>query len=90
MARQLPVGISLVDVEHGQIVFANTECARIFGYSQDELSNGGITYIDLTHPEDRDRNLVEHHRMLNGETEQYRLRSATCVATAASFGRELP
>ncbi|WKA26190.1 PAS domain-containing protein [Bradyrhizobium roseum] len=70
----LGVGISLVDVARGQIVFANTECARIFGCSQQELNSGQITFIELTHPEDRDRNLAEHHRLLKGEIRQYRLR----------------
>ena len=70
----LGVGISLVDVSQGQIVFANTECARIFGCSQQELSGRQITFIELTHPEDRGRNLAEHQRLISGEISEYRLR----------------
>ncbi|MDB5502422.1 MAG: putative transcriptional regulatory protein with sensor and domain [Tardiphaga sp.] len=68
----LSVGISLVD-PHGRIIYANKECSRILGYTPDELRRERVPFIELTHPDDRERNLVQQHRLMSGEIETYRI-----------------
>ncbi|MGJ4953402.1 PAS domain-containing protein [Bradyrhizobium sp. HKCCYLS20291] len=69
----LGVGISIVDVETGLIRFANAECCRIVGYTLEQLRSAGISFLDLTYPEDRDSNRVQHERLLAGEIDSYRI-----------------
>jgi PAS domain S-box-containing protein len=69
----LGVGISLADARSGHIRFANKEFCRILGYSEEELTKGSISFLELTHPDDRDRNDAEHQRLLDGQIPQYRV-----------------
>lgn len=69
----LGIGISLVDARTGHIRFANREYCRILGYSEQALTNGSLTFPELTHPDDRDRSTLEYRRLLDGETSQYRI-----------------
>ena len=69
----LGVGISLIDAPTGHIRFANKEYCRILGYSEQELTRGSVSFLELTHPDDRERSDAEHRRLLNGEIPQYRL-----------------
>jgi PAS domain S-box-containing protein len=69
----LGVGISVVDAEQGRIRFANEECCRIVGYTLEQLRSGQIRFSELTHPDDRARNRLEHDRLVSGEISQYRI-----------------
>ena len=69
----LGIGISVVDSATGHIRFANAECCRIVGYTLEQLRTGGLTFFELTHPEDRERNRLQHEKLLAGEVATYQL-----------------
>ncbi len=66
------VGATLSDIHTTQILFANPAFARLVGYSVEELTSG-MTFLDLTHPEDRERNFRVHSTMMNEATGHYRI-----------------
>jgi PAS domain S-box-containing protein len=66
------VGATLSDIRTSRILFANTTFARLVGYSVEELTSG-MTFLDLTHPDDRERNFQVHSRLANGEIDHYRI-----------------
>jgi PAS domain S-box-containing protein len=66
------VGAALSDIHTTQILFANPAFARLVGYSVEELTSG-MTFLDLTHPEDRERNFRVHSTMTSGTTGHYRI-----------------
>jgi len=69
----LGVGIVLIDARDGCVVYANREFCRLTGYSSRELVDDAILFSDLTHPDDRESSVREHSRLLNGQTDQYRI-----------------
>lgn len=69
----LGVGISLVDATNERIVYVNREFSRILGYASEEIMRGGMTFLELTHPEDREINALQHGSLLRGEIEQYKI-----------------
>jgi PAS domain S-box-containing protein len=66
------VGATLTDIHTTRILFANAAFARLVGYTVDELT-AGMTFLDLTHPEDRKRNFEVHGTMMNGMVDHYRI-----------------
>jgi PAS domain S-box-containing protein len=66
------VGATLSDIHTTQILFANPAFARLVGYTVSELTSG-MTFLDLTHPEDRERNFRVHSSMTNAATGHYRI-----------------
>lgn len=66
------VGATLSDIHTTRILFANTTFAQLVGYTVDELTSG-MTFLDLTHPEDRERNFQVHSRMTCGTIDHYRI-----------------
>jgi PAS domain S-box-containing protein len=68
----ISVGATLSDIYTTQILFANRAFARLVGYTVDELTSG-MTFLDLTHPEDRERNFRVHSSMTNAATGHYRI-----------------
>jgi PAS domain S-box-containing protein len=69
----LGVGVVLIDPEAWRVLYANREFCRFTGYDLKALTGGSLIFPDLTHPADRPQNIREHHRMMNGEIDQYRL-----------------
>ncbi|MGJ5178457.1 PAS domain-containing protein [Bradyrhizobium oligotrophicum] len=69
----LGIGLSIVDSATGHIRFANKECCRIVGYTVEQIESSGLTFLDLTHPEDRERNRLQHEKLLAGEIETYQI-----------------
>ncbi|WP_315701054.1 MULTISPECIES: PAS domain S-box protein [unclassified Bradyrhizobium] len=69
----LGIGISVTDVEEGRIRFANAEYCRIVGYTFDQLRTDRICFLELTHPDDRERNRLQHARLLAGEIDLYQI-----------------
>ncbi|MGO9568072.1 MAG: PAS domain S-box protein [Desulfomonilaceae bacterium] len=63
-------GISLTDRE-GRFLAVNSTSARIYGYTQEELL--GLTFYDLTHPEDVDPSRRELLPLQQGQKDSYRL-----------------
>lgn len=70
---KLRVGISVVDSHSGEIVFANEEFARIVGRSRDQLMDGHVSFVTLTHPDDRERNGHLQQQLLTGKIGSYKL-----------------
>ncbi|MGJ4943233.1 PAS domain S-box protein [Bradyrhizobium sp. HKCCYLS1011] len=69
----LGVGIAVVDAEGGRLRFANAEYCRIVGYTLEQLITDRIDFFEFTHPDDRERNRLQHERLLAGEIDQYQL-----------------
>lgn len=59
------VGMAQIDPADGRFVRVNQEFCRITGYSSQELS--GLTFPDITHPEDKLTDLENYRRTLRGE-----------------------
>lgn len=57
--------VFVVDKE-GQIVFTNSACERLLGYTQEELI--GTWMIDLVHPDDRARTVESVERIMRGSS----------------------
>ncbi len=66
------VGATLSEIQSTRILFANTAFARLVGYTVDELT-AGMTFLELTHPEDRERNFTIHSKMTTGAIDHYRI-----------------
>jgi len=62
------VGLALVSLE-GRWLRVNPRLGELLGYSRDELAT--LTCQDLTHPDDRETNLVNFQRLLAGKLETY-------------------
>jgi PAS domain S-box-containing protein len=65
-----PIGKALVALD-GRCVHANQRLSEILGYPTTELA--GITFSDLTHPEDRAKDLTLVAALLRGEIPRYEL-----------------
>ncbi|MGH8045644.1 MAG: PAS domain S-box protein [Chthoniobacterales bacterium] len=50
---------------HGRYVRVNAGFQRMFGYTEEELTN--CAYVDFVHPEDRDATLIEAEKLRRGE-----------------------
>ena len=61
-----PTGMALTDIE-GRFQQVNRAYCELTGYRQEELLTSGISFRDLTHPEDLSENIKEIERMLAGE-----------------------
>ncbi len=62
------VGLALVSLE-GRWLRVNPRLYELLGYSRDELAT--LTCQDLTHPDDREANLVNFQRLLAGKLDTY-------------------
>jgi PAS domain S-box-containing protein len=65
---QAPVGIAEVDAQ-GRFARVNAALSTLIGYSPDELL--GRSFIDLTHPDDRQEDADSFGRQVRGEIKQY-------------------
>jgi PAS domain S-box-containing protein len=59
------VGQALADPATGRYLRVNPKLCEITGYSRDELL--GMTFSQLTHPDDRERDLALLHALVRGE-----------------------
>jgi PAS domain S-box-containing protein len=66
--EKAPIGIAEVDAS-GQFVRINAALSAIIGYAPEELV--GRSFIDLTHPEDRDDDAEQYARQVRGEIAHY-------------------
>jgi PAS domain S-box-containing protein len=65
---QAPVGIAEVDAQ-GRFARVNSALSALIGYAPDELL--GRSFIDLTHPDDRQADADNFSRQVRGEIKQY-------------------
>lgn len=68
IVEHAPIGIVIIDANQ-QWQMVNQRFCDIIGYKREELA--GKTFIDITYPEDREKNLGLYQRMLSGEIEEY-------------------
>lgn len=68
--EKAPVGIALV-AQNGAWMRVNDALCAIVGYSFDELAQ--LTFQDITHPEDLDKDLSLLRQLVAGEIEHYQL-----------------
>lgn len=62
------VGIAHVSLE-GEFIDINHRLSEIVGYSKDELK--ALTFMDVTHPDDLDKDLNHIQQLLAGNTDSY-------------------
>ena len=65
-----PIGMALVATD-GRWLRVNPSLCRMLGYSERELL--GMTFQDITHPEDLELDLQHMRQVLEGEIEQYEM-----------------
>ncbi|HTX72426.1 MAG TPA: PAS domain S-box protein [Rectinemataceae bacterium] len=65
-----PIGVSLTEVD-GRLLMVNQAYCDFLGYRMEEIN--GSTYVDLTHPDDKDKSIREVQRLLDGEQESIRI-----------------
>lgn len=65
------IGFTLVDTGTGRIEYANPAFCRMIGYSLEELLSSGMTFIELTHPDDVGHNVDLHKRFISGDLATY-------------------
>ncbi len=64
------VGIFMRDL-NGQLITANSTCEKILGYSREELKD--LTFVDITHPDDRRKSIDHYQPLLEGLKSSYRI-----------------
>jgi PAS domain S-box-containing protein len=71
---QAPVGLGTSDLTTGRFLLVNPAYANLTGYGPEEMRE--MTYLDLTHPDDREMNQVVVERLLdqNSPSETFRKR----------------
>src|SRR5262245_54310373 len=67
------IGLAQCDVQTHRFVVANHRMEEITGYSADELLS--LTFSDLTHPEDREKDQEGRLAMVRGNTPTYHTES---------------
>ena len=64
-----PIGMVITSVD-GHLLMVNQAYCDMLGYNKEELN--GLTYMDITHPDDRTIVLSERQQLLDDEIESYR------------------
>jgi PAS domain S-box-containing protein len=67
---EAPIGIALLALD-GRFVRVNQALCEITGYSVDELNR--LSFQDLTHPDDLDKDVALAHRLASGDVPRYQL-----------------
>jgi len=70
--EEAPVGMALIDPEDGRWLAANPRLCGILGYRLAQLSSG-MTWQDITHPDDLGMDMEQAERVLAGEIGSYSL-----------------
>jgi PAS domain S-box-containing protein len=66
LKAQTDAGLAMFIIEGGRVVYANDAACRIYGYTPEEM-RALPSYLELAHPDDRDRIGRNHQRRLRGE-----------------------
>lgn len=68
--EQAAVGVALIDSNSGRILRINQRYCEMVGYSPEEMT-GGMTFLDITHEDDRQDDLDNMTALLSGEATQF-------------------
>lgn len=63
---QSDAGLGMIIIEQGRVIHANDAFCRMYGYTLEEVK-ALPSFLELAHPDDRERVLRNHQRRLNGE-----------------------
>lgn len=63
------VAMAQVDVDSGRFLRVNSKMEHITGYSAAELER--LTFIDITHPDDREQDRARYFEMIANKTQSY-------------------
>ncbi|MDR3672145.1 MAG: PAS domain S-box protein [Holophaga sp.] len=69
--EQAGVGVVVIDSPAGRLCEVNDKFCDILGYTKQELL--GKSFLELTHPEERDRDRIQVGRLVRGELAEYRV-----------------
>jgi len=81
------VGMAITSLEKRWVEFNDTLC-KMFGYLRKDFSR--LTWVELTHPEDLQSDLVQYNRVLAGDIDRYSMekrfihRNGSIIYTAIS------
>jgi PAS domain S-box-containing protein len=67
--EQAGVGVVEIDSSSGRLCQVNGKFCEIIGYGKQELL--GRTFLELTHPEERERDRIQIERLVRGELAEY-------------------
>jgi len=95
IVEMLDIGITKTDTASGRIYYANPAFCRMVGYSPNELSDGQFSFVELTHPDDLEKNLELHRQFYNYEIDQFTIekryiRKNGSIFWARTTARHLP
>lgn len=65
------IGLTQIDAGTGRIRYANPSFCRMVGYSAAEIVDQALTFLELTHPDDRANNVDLHKLLIAGEIDDY-------------------
>jgi PAS domain S-box-containing protein len=68
--KNAPIGIGLVKMDF-RIFQINRSFCEMMGYTEQELK--GRTFVEITHPEDIDKDVGQARRLFNGDIRSYKL-----------------
>jgi PAS domain S-box-containing protein len=66
-----PIGLLVADLTY-RIVSINQAICDLLGYTKEELSS--LTFLDITHPEDIEKDIELYQQLLAGDVENYQLK----------------
>src|SRR6476646_4191311 len=64
------VGMAVTTIPEGRFIAANPKLVEITGYTEKELT--GLTFLDITHPDDRVINQEFYADLLQGRTRYFK------------------
>lgn len=70
MYMQMPLAMAFVG-QDGCVVEANRKLANALGYNREDLI--GTHFVDITHPDDVEKDVVEFSRLVRGEITDYKM-----------------
>ena len=80
MRAQSEAGLAMFIIESGRFTYANEAACRMFDYSLEEL-RALPSFLELTHPDDRERVAQNHRKRLAGEKFENNYRIAVITRT---------
>jgi two-component system cell cycle sensor histidine kinase/response regulator CckA len=87
--RESPIGLLITSFEQGRYVEANQAECELLGYTREEIlaADPYAFWLEVTHPEDFEKERLLLQRLVDGETNSYELRKrflrkdrSTCIA----------